>query len=136
MYCNTCTSQFPLSLYSKLLLRTFIECVLQTSENIERLVCYDSHSDVRVHTCVINCLDSTTEHGIIINTARQYIAYSIVYCTYIDRYASALDTWAVFRTSRMRDLHMSQNEHFTYTYDIAVCIWIQYIRYHLSAYVL
>ena len=28
------------------------------------------------------------------------------------------------------------DEHFTYTYDIAVCIGIQYIRCHLSAYVL
>ena len=31
-------------------------------------------------------------------------------------------------------MYTSQNEHFAYTYDIAVCIWIQYIRHHLSAY--
>ena len=31
-------------------------------------------------------------------------------------------------------MYTSQNEHFAYTYDIVVCIWIQYIRHHLSAY--
>ena len=31
-------------------------------------------------------------------------------------------------------MYTSQNEHFAYTYDIAVCIRIQYIRHHLSAY--
>ena len=33
-------------------------------------------------------------------------------------------------------MYTSQNEHFAYTYDIAVCIWIQYIRHHLSACIL
>ena len=67
-------------------------------------------------------------------TARQCTVCSLVYCTHTNRYSSALNTWAVFHTSRMRRLYTSQNEHFAYTYDIAVCIWIRYIRHHLSAY--
>ena len=67
-------------------------------------------------------------------TARQCTVCSLVYCTHTNRYSSALDTWAVFHTSRMRRLYTSQNEHFAYTYDIAVCIRIRYIRHHLSAY--
>ena len=34
---------------------------------------------------------------------------------YIGRHASALDTGAVFHTTRMQGLYTSQNEHFTYT---------------------
>ena len=67
-------------------------------------------------------------------TARQYTVCSLVYCTSTNRYSSALDTWAVFHTTRMRRLYTSQNEHFASTYDIAVCIWIRLIRHHLSAY--
>ena len=70
-------------------------------------------------------------------TARQYTVCSLVYCTYTNRYSSALDTWAVFHTIRMRRLYTSQNEHFaSIPYDIAVCIWIRYIRHHLFSCIL
>ena len=36
------------------------------------------------------------------DTARQCTVCSLVYCTHTNRYSSALDTWAVFHTSRMR----------------------------------
>ena len=49
-------------------------------------------------------------------TARQCTVCSLVYCTHTNRYSSALGTWAVFHTSRMRRLYTSQNEHFAYTY--------------------
>ena len=105
-----------------------------------------SHIYSCVYICVqvINSRISVNKHLItnepalshlyLIITARQCTVCSLVYCTHTNRYSSALDTWAVFHTSRMRRLYTSQNEHFAYTYDIAVCIWIQYIRHHLSAY--
>ena len=37
-------------------------------------------------------------------TARHCTVCSLVYCTHTNRYSSALDTWAVFHTSRMRRL--------------------------------
>ena len=66
-----------------------------------------------------------------INTARQCTVCSPVYCSFIGRHASALDTWTVFYTT---GLQTYQNEHFAYTHDIAVCIRPQHIDCHLSAY--
>ena len=48
-------------------------------------------------------------------TVLQSTVRSPVYYTYICRHASALDTWAVFHTTRMQGQYTSQNEHFTYT---------------------
>ena len=93
--------------------------------------------DVFIVTTII-CLGSPIKlHGATVYRMQPCIIAKLsmlVYCTHTNRYSSALDTWAVFHTSRMRRLYTSQNEHFAYTYDIAVCIWIQYIRHHLSAY--
>ena len=88
-----------------------------------------THTDRTTHLVYKRC-----KFQGIASTARQCTVCSLVYCTHTNRYSSALDTWAVFHTSRMRRLYTSQNEHFAYTYDIAVCIWIRYIRHHLSAY--
>ena len=46
------------------------------------------------------------------------------------RILGTYDTWAVFHTTRMQGLYTSQNEHFTYTYDIVICIRIQHIGCH------
>ena len=45
---------------------------------------------------------TTAYHPQANGTARQCTVCSLVYCTHTNRYSSALDTWAVFHTSRMR----------------------------------
>ena len=151
--CTTC-SDFGLlflTLYSQSMYmckKTLAHCyvnspytifVINTYTHTHTLTCAHTHAHAHTQTGLVTLavtLGSYFSHYLYkaYITARKCTVCSLVYCTHTNRYSSALDTWAVFHTSRMRRLYTSQNEHFAYTYDIAVCIWIRYIRHHLSAY--